>query len=82
MEKRVLFLCNVYLVFVLVSAKPLPENYEDLAAKDTVRYPYAFWLGRPIYDRDDDGDNTYYNLQPQRRTSTISYASIGGGWGR
>ncbi|KOC66798.1 hypothetical protein WH47_12603 [Habropoda laboriosa] len=50
---------------------------EDLAAKDTVRYPYAFWLGRPIYDRDDDGDNTYYNLQPQRRTSTISYASIG-----
>ncbi|CAK9823146.1 hypothetical protein ANTRET_LOCUS1545 [Anthophora retusa] len=78
MEKRVLFLFCVCLVFVVVSAKPLPDNYdEDLAVKDTVHYPYMFWFGRPIYDQDDDGDDTYYNLQPQKRTSTISYASIG-----
>ncbi|XP_017766188.1 PREDICTED: uncharacterized protein LOC108555162 [Eufriesea mexicana] len=84
MEKGVLFLCIVCVSFALISAKPipLPENYDEelLAPKDTLHYPYLFWLGRPFYAQDDDGDNTYY--QPDRRSSTISYANVGAGWGR
>ncbi|XP_034182509.1 uncharacterized protein LOC117605362 [Osmia lignaria lignaria] len=76
----------LYLLFVVI-AKPIAQpgngNLELLAARDTVQYPYYFWFRRPFYDQDyDGGDNTYYNLQPDRRSSTISYANVGAGWGR
>ncbi|XP_076755971.1 uncharacterized protein LOC143426410 [Xylocopa sonorina] len=84
MEKRVLFLFVVGLVLVIVAAKPISgvDNYDDelLATKDTVHYPYLFWFGRPFYERDDDGDNTYRNYE--QRSSTLSYTHVGAGWGR
>ncbi|XP_003704012.1 uncharacterized protein LOC100878033 [Megachile rotundata] len=87
MNTRVFSLWIVFLQLVLVLAMPVAEpqndNLELLAARDTVRYPYVFWFRRPFYDQDyDGGDNTYYNLPPDRRSSTISYANVGAGWGR
>ncbi|XP_076183726.1 uncharacterized protein LOC143155174 [Ptiloglossa arizonensis] len=54
-----------------------------LSPEDTRHYAYAFWLGRPYYEQNDNGgENTYYNSPWRRRSSTVSYANVGAGWGR
>ncbi|KAK9295622.1 hypothetical protein QLX08_010112 [Tetragonisca angustula] len=77
MEKNLLLMWIVCLVFVVTHAKPFPQqdNYDDevLSPRDTIYYP--FWLVRPIYDQDNIGDNA-------NRRPTISYANVGAGWGR
>ncbi|XP_076675171.1 uncharacterized protein LOC143372637 isoform X2 [Andrena cerasifolii] len=86
MERRVLFLLTSVLVLDTIGAKPIPElensDLELLVPKDTVHRGYMFWLGRPFYDQDDWGDNSYSGFQLNRRSSTVSYANVGAGWGR
>ncbi|KZC12002.1 hypothetical protein WN55_03507 [Dufourea novaeangliae] len=82
MCKGVVVVATVFLTFVLVNAKPAPQlennDSEPLKPRDNLHYVYAFWLGRPFYESDDDsGGNVYSNLLANRRTSTMSYAQVG-----
>ncbi|XP_076653911.1 uncharacterized protein LOC143359672 [Halictus rubicundus] len=79
--------CAVLLAIVLVGAKPLPQwdinDSESLQSSDAFRNGYAFWFGRPYYEMDDDaGNNGGFDSLVKQRTSTMSYANVGGGWGR
>ncbi|XP_076288561.1 uncharacterized protein LOC143213007 isoform X3 [Lasioglossum baleicum] len=87
MAKGFVVVCAVLLAIVLVGAKPLPQSdindSETLQSADTLHNGYAFWFGRPYYEMDDDaGYNGGFDSLVKQRTSTMSYANVGGGWGR
>ncbi|XP_076288544.1 uncharacterized protein LOC143213007 isoform X1 [Lasioglossum baleicum] len=59
------------------------DDSETLQSADTLHNGYAFWFGRPYYEMDDDaGYNGGFDSLVKQRTSTMSYANVGGGWGR
>ncbi|XP_076380986.1 uncharacterized protein LOC143260155 [Megalopta genalis] len=87
MSKHFIVVATLSLAIIFVSAKPLPQwdisDSEPVAPADTFHNGYAFWLGRPYYEMDDDaGDNGSFDSSVKKGTPTMSYASIGGGWGR
>ncbi|XP_031840809.1 uncharacterized protein LOC116430587 [Nomia melanderi] len=86
MHKSIAVTYAVLFALVLVGAKPIPQwqnnDLDVLAPADAYRYSNAFWFGRPYYEMDDAGDNAYSNSLLKQRTSTLSYASVGAGWGR
>lgn len=52
----------------------ITDNGEVFASRNTLYYPYAFWLVRPYYDQDDIDVGSF---QLERRASTISYGNVG-----